>query len=163
MQRRTLLSRIGAATAVGLAGCVSGGTGGDGGDGNGTATPGGSISLVESSLKPTDGGCGQTTDSAEVTFERGKKRVVVTGTIWASNPCEVPVLDDVTYDEASDELTVIVRTKTPESDGVNGCVQCIAELKYRATAAFDGGLPGSVAVVHVHGEERERVVTASPS
>ena len=129
------------------------------GDGGSTSS-GGEGSFSDASLTAVDSGCGQRTDEAEVTFERDDAEVVVTGTIWGSDLCKVPELVDAAYDTRAGELTITVGTTIPDSDGTPACAQCISELDYRVNAAFDGELPGSVVVVHEHGDGGKTVTTA---
>ncbi|SFR96625.1 hypothetical protein SAMN05216559_1664 [Halomicrobium zhouii] len=181
MHRRTMLARVSAGLgAVALAGCVAdengdegtpsesetdGGDGnetdgGDGnetddGDGNGTA-----VSLADASLSLVHAGCGQQTDEAAVAFEADAGEVVVTGTIWGSDACKTARLADASYHADADELVVLVATED-RSDEEEMCAECITELDYEVTAAFDGGLPGKVTVRHSHGDDPTTVSTAT--
>ncbi|MCU4802606.1 hypothetical protein OB920_19780 [Halobacteria archaeon HArc-gm2] len=185
MHRRTMLTRVSAGLgAVALAGCVAdengdegtpaesetetgsgGGTPGnetDGGDGTETDGGDGSIegvSLADATLSLVDAGCGQQTDEAAVAFEADAGEVVVTGTIWGSDACKIPRLADASYHADADELVVLVATQNRED--AQGCAQCITELDYEVTAAFEGGLPGQVTVRHSHGDDPTTVSTTS--
>lgn len=186
MNRRTLVARVGAGIAVlAFAGCVADGNGGDddsrGGDNEDTpdesetetdpdddgteSPPESDVGLAEASLTVVDVECGQQHDEADVAFETDTGDVIVTGTIWGSDLCKIPELVGADYDAQADELAVTVGTTDRESDSDEemACGQCIAELDYRVTAAFDGGLPGSVTVVHDHGDGGEPVTTSSKS
>lgn len=181
MKRRTVLAQVGTLGAIGLAGCVSGG---DDGAAPGTDTDEETASETET---PTDTGtptetdtgtemptdtpmtptlddttievqhsdCGQQASDASVAFD--DEAVVVTGTIWAPNPGYTATLADVNHDPETDELTVTVGIEGSDDDGP--VVQCIAEIRYRATARFASGLPGTVTVVHETNAGTETVAT----
>ncbi|WP_458206989.1 hypothetical protein [Haladaptatus sp. NG-SE-30] len=152
MQRREILKQTGAAVTVGLlAGCLGqGGTApgdqapDDGSDGSGdqTTTTTAEPTLKKRSFEILDTNCGNPTNEATVEFDQSN--VVVTGTISGSDSCAKPVLAGAKME--SGELTVSVKTK--KKDGTTACSECITELRYRATLAFDGSLPKSVTVVH---------------
>lgn len=144
--------------------------------GNGTTTdpatertappPATAVTLVDSSLTVRDVECGEETDDAAVRFDGETERVVVTGTIWGSDACRIPVLADASYDAQADALSVTVTTgdrgggDRGTDDGV-ACAQCVTELDYRTTHSFEGGLPGSVSVRHDRGDGGDVVATAT--
>ena len=47
-----------------------------------------------------------------------------------------------------------------QKEGSDVCAQCIVEIEYEATAAFEGDLPESVRVVHEAMGETKTVATA---
>ncbi|AGN00287.1 hypothetical protein L593_01670 [Salinarchaeum sp. Harcht-Bsk1] len=175
MKRRTVLSTVAAASAAGVAGCLSRGDDGSDdsdGDSNSDATDGDSGSdVTNDSGNVTNGGSGgcsdpcetpaigeqsiETTsttcdgqDTSEASARVDDHDVVVQGTLSASTPCHDAVLTDASIENGQLRVTVDV---TPR-DGV--CAQCIAEISYRATIgvtnvdAIDG-----VQVRHVGGQE----------
>jgi len=176
MRRRTVLAAVGT-LGVGLAGCVSGGD--DGGRAatdtttrtnaeRGTESRLSTTSetatettittqtptLADSTIEAQGSDCGRQVHESEVTFDGDG--VVVDGTIWAPNPGHVPAILAADYDGTTDTFSVTVGTEDA-SDGP--VVQCLAEIEYRATAAFVDGLPGSVTVVHETSEGSETVAT----
>ena len=156
MNRRELLTRTGALLGtVSLGGCLSR-YGVPGGDGEETDRP----TLVDESFEITGGGCGQETSEATVEFADGS--VVVTGTIPGANACYVAKLADASFDHEEGTLGVTVTSVEDAKEDVV-CADCIAEIDYEATFAFDGGLPASVSVVHEAMGESETVATAEPS
>lgn len=187
MNRRTLLSGISAVAVGGFAGCVADGSGGDdentsdgGSETDVEQMPGDDVTsdtetgpsetpsgtdggLTDSSLTVVDVGCGTQHDAADVRFEAENGTVVVTGTLWGSDLCKIPALADARFDAEADELTVTVTTTNRDPDGTPVCGECIAELDYRTTHQFAGSLPGSVTVVHDHGDDSSTVTTATPS
>lgn len=112
---------------------------------------GGSSSVVDRSFEVGGAECGQGEQQAEVT--RGEARVDVDGTIRGRNGCYTAELEDVTYDDRADELTIAVRAS--EGDG-EYCQQCIVDIDYRASVEFEDGTPGTVRVRH----DGEQVTTA---
>lgn len=113
-------------------------------------------SVTDQSLTVHSSGCGTLASEATIGFEDAT--VVVDGTIDGSQACYTAELDEVTYDPAPDELTVAVAAVRTAPDD-QPCADCIAEIEYSTRVSFDGGLPGSVTVVHVHGQDRETVAT----
>jgi len=138
MRRRTVLASLPSLLVAGTAGCLSGAPGG-----TGTTTTPDRPTLTDTEFRVTDRSCGSGTDEATVSFDAGA-RVTVSGTIAASNLCQGARLGSADYDADADELTLRVETHTIG----DGCAQCLAELSYRGTAVFEGGLPGSVVVEH---------------
>lgn len=86
--------------------------------------------------------------------------VVVTGTVVGNNGCYRARLGGVTYDSGSDTCRVVVEAYNASPDAV--CTQCITTISYEATVGFEGGLPGTVEVVHDDRGGRSTVATASP-
>ncbi|MFB6304339.1 MAG: hypothetical protein ABEH47_04170 [Haloferacaceae archaeon] len=116
--------------------------------------------LVESDLRVRDTECGQQVDAATVSFDPGGPSVGVDGTVWGADTCHTARLRAATYDAGDDVLTVHVVAVRPESQEGKACGQCIVEIDYAATCAFEGGLPGRVRVVHGTGDRRTVVATA---
>lgn len=144
MRRRAVTTRALALVAVGTAGCL-------GGSGDDDAASAGPPALVERSLSVTGGECGNGQDSASASF--GDGRVEVAGTISARDRCRGARLASAEYDADADRLSVAVETEKT----ADACAQCISNVSYEATVAFEGGLPGAVAVSHAS-RDRERTV-----
>ena len=163
-------------TPTGTEGGGSGGDGADGDDGattdestdtesatgddtpsetdGATETPDGSDGsneMADQSFEVGGTECGQGANRAAVS--RGDDRVDVDGTIGGRNGCYTAELEDATYDDESDELTVAVHAYE-DSDG-GYCQQCIVDVDYRASFEFRDGTPDEVTVVH----DGERVTT----
>jgi len=126
-----------------------------------TDSPGGASSLADASLEVVDSGCGQPANEASVSFREADAEVEVTGTIAGSNACYIAELADASYDEASGALTLTV--VSTEEEGSEVCAECITEIDYEITAAFEGGLPATVEVVHEAMGETTTVTTAESS
>ena len=143
MRRRCVLASV---SAVLVAGCVgSGGGSGTTTKGDGTTTEG-APSVASSSLAVTDTGCGSQSDGgASVAFER--REVVVSGTVVGNDGCYRARLGDVSFDGSSDVCRVVVEA-FDDSGPDEVCTDCITAISYEATVVFDGGLPGTVEVVH---------------
>ncbi|MCT9095261.1 hypothetical protein [Haloarchaeobius sp. HME9146] len=164
MKRRALLKRTAALAATGaLAGCVGddslGGvdeeteTKTDTPTGTPTAEP--TPKLESQSIETTDTGCGSE-GNASVSF--GDAAVDVTGSVVASTPCHVAVMQDATFDTESKTLTVTVGVK---EDGSDACMECIGVVEYAATLGFADGLPETVEVVHASQGKTTTVTTTS--
>lgn len=112
-----------------------------------TATDDGSGSneMVGRSFEVVGTECGQGVQRA--TVERSGNRVDVDGTIRGQNGCYTAELEDATYDEGADELTVAVRAVDGSSDR-ESCQECIVDVDYRATFEFRDGTPDEVSVHH---------------
>jgi hypothetical protein len=185
MKRRTVLANVGALGAVGLAGCVSGGSDEAAPETSddvvtetrtetaaeqstepttNTTTPANTTTATDTPMTPTlddatlevqRNDCGEQASEASVGFEGDG--VVVEGRVWGSDPGWTAVLADASYDREADELSLVVGLTQRETSGP--VVQCIAEIEYRTTAAFADGLPGTVTVVHETNEGQETVAT----
>ena len=180
MQRRTLLRRSAALGTIALAGCLANGDdsndgGGetptdrdDGTDAPGTDTPGSDgptpspspSGVDDSSIETTKTGCaGEDTGSASVGFDPDTYRVTVEGVLQAANPCHLAALESATYDGDTTVLElVVVATDDPDAEM---CAQCLGAIDYAASVDLDGGLPGTVRVVHGTGENAETVTEVS--
>ena len=128
-----------------LAGCT-----GSSGSGetttNTTSATMGTPTVSGSSLEVTDAGCGSTNASeASVSFEGNE--AVVTGTVVGNNGCYRARLGEVSYDGSSDTCRVVVEAFDDRGSS-GGCTECITEITYEAVVVFDGGLPGTLEVVH---------------
>lgn len=156
MERRALLTAALASSAGALAGCVSRVAGPGGADGepdgtenttttDGTAESGGTR-LVDTSFEVLGVDCGVETSEATVTRDADAGEVRVEGTLTGSSPCYTASLADAAYGADLDALWVAVVTERRPDAGV--CAQCLAEIRYRLTASFEGGLPARVAVTH---------------
>lgn len=140
---------------LGLAGCA----GRPPADGTRTTT-GSPPELVGSDLRALDDGCGRQVDGARVSFDPDGPAVAVDGTVWGGDTCHTARLADATYATAADRLDVRVVATPREATGTPMCGECIVEIEYAATCAFDGGLPGAVRVVHGTGDGERVVATA---
>lgn len=163
MNRRALLRSGGLLAAGALAGCLGAGTG-DGDettdrsptpDPSPTATPdpsptptgtAGGSRLVDRSFEVRNADCGTDRDAAAASADGD--RVTVTGTITGSDTCHTARLADAAYDADGGRLRVAVESYLPESTATLACAECLVEIDYRATFAFEGGRPATVAVVH---------------
>lgn len=154
MRRRQFLA--GSLAGLGLAGCVGRSPGGGTDTETETGTP--MPTLVGSDLQVNSNECGQQVDQATVSFDPEGRTVAVEGVVWGSDTCHTARLADATYTPDTDRLTVRVVATVPETTETQACGQCIVEIAYEATCSFDGGLPGTVRVVHGRGDG-ERVVT----
>ena len=183
MERREMLARFGAVLGTAaLGGCLGGNRPGGGGtgDGDGTTSDGnvtdgestttepttdettsGESTLTDSALEVTGAECGKPSNDASVEFVSGDGSVVVTGTIRGSNTCYTAEIADASYDPETGTLDVTVTSV--QSDEADACAQCITEISYEATFAFDGGLPATVTVVHDAMGESTTVATAESS
>lgn len=151
MLRRGVLA--GTLAALGLAGCA----GDPPAAGTSESGDGAEIVLAGTDFRAESSGCGRQVDEARVSFD--PPAVVVDGTVWGSDTCHTARLVDATYDAAADRLVVRVAATRRTSTGTPACGPCIVEIGYRATCAFDGGLPGSVRVVHGTGPDARVVAT----
>ena len=152
MRRRSVLVSV---VAVLGAGCVA-----PGADRSGTSeetTTDGGPSVGSSSLAVTGTECGSERDGgASVAFEGSE--VVVSGTVVGNDGCYRARLGDVSFDASSDVCRVVVEA-FDDSGTSGGCVQCLTAVSYEATVVFDGGLPGTVEVVHDDLGGEQTVVT----
>jgi hypothetical protein len=98
------------------------------------------------------------TDGAAVAFDEADGTVSVRGCLRGRNGCARAALpgDGVTYDADAGVLHVRVHTVV-EADEDTVCTQAITPRGYEATARFEGGLPGVVAVVHDDVDGRREV------
>ncbi|MEF8775870.1 MAG: hypothetical protein V5A43_05130 [Haloarculaceae archaeon] len=168
MNRRTLLRRIGALGAIGLAGCAAGPDGdgdgsagdGDGSPGDGDGSPGdregtpdssgttttpGPVSIADRSIRTITTECrGTGAETATVAIDRDETRVTVTGSIHTPDPCYEARLSDLAYDAATRTLSLdVVAEDTGEV-----CVQCTGRVAYEATIDLAGGVPDRVEITH---------------
>jgi hypothetical protein len=160
MRRRGVLA--GALAALGLAGCAGGPPAADPSEpaSGSEPAPGPGIALVGTDLRVGSSDCGRRVDEARVSFDPGAPAVAVEGTVWGSDTCHTARLVDAAYDPATDRLVVRVAAARRASTGTPACGQCIVEIGYAATCSFDGGLPGTVRVVHGTGSDARVVATA---
>jgi hypothetical protein len=165
MDRRELLATCGAVLGTGaLGGCLSqyediaGEAGETTTEADETEATDQKPTLADTSFEQLDSGCGQPKNEASVSFEEQDGSIDVTGTIPGSNACYVAELADASYDSETGTLELTV--SSVEKEGADACAQCITEIDYEATFAFEGGLPASVRVVHRAMGETETVTTA---
>jgi hypothetical protein len=135
MRRRAFVLGSAAIAVVGGAGCAArvGGT---------TAIRG------DPSLTVRNRESGVERSAATVAFDAAASTVSVDGTIPGRNGCRTAELVETAYDAGEDLLTVVVGTTPVEDAARRVCTQAIVAIEYTVTVAFDGGLPGSVTVVH---------------
>lgn len=165
MQRRALLSTLGAVTIGSLAGCL----GSDGGtDPTDTDTPTASpsptpcpLSGNSKSFTVTGSQCGTGEDSANASVsptggstpdsdgEPQTYTVTVTGTIFGSDSCHTARLVGV---ELGEQLRVSVKSYVPESKKGQACADCIVDIEYETTVDIQCDYPDTVVVVH-NGEQ----------
>jgi len=126
------------------------------GDGNGTQTGDGERpdGVTDQSFSVTGHDCGSERDDASVDFGDG---VTVTGTIWGNNLCYTAELRDTRY---SDGELVVAVAAFDDSEPETACAECIAEVDYEVSVAFEGDGPDSVTVAHIRNRERTTVATA---
>lgn len=121
---------------------------------DGPGTDGGSLAVADATFEVTNSGCGGGTNEATVSVD--DDTVTVRGTIGGRNGCETARIVDATVEGGT--LTVAVETYVPESEGTQGCTQCLVDIGYVATVTVEGGTPDSVAVEH----GGERVTETTP-
>lgn len=173
MHRRQVLSAVGAAAVLGLAGCTGSdapaaerdddeatGTGTETGSGSPTETTDGSATPADDDSTPdqqveldsreftvVDRESGQQRDDARVGYRTETNEVSVEGTIWGSDGCKTAHLAAATYDADEDCLSVAVVTRD-RTDAAEACTQALVEIDYEATFGFSNGTPGEVVVSH---------------
>ena len=156
MNRRTFLSGTSVLGALTLAGCLADDELGSDTDDTPTpdsaddATP----AITGSSIERTATGCAthegdEGTQTPETEYARTSTgdstlTVSVTGQLITSNPCYLPTIEALEYDDGTDRLTITVGTE--REDGV--CIDCVGVVEFAGTVEFEGGVPGDVAVVH---------------
>lgn len=87
------------------------------------------------------------------------ERVTVDGTFVASNPCHELSVATATYSDETRTATVVVDATHPENQA---CQDCVGEIDYTATVAFEHDLPDHVEVEHRDADgDTERVARAS--
>jgi len=162
MDRRPLLSTIGATVIAALGGCLSDGNGNDTPTAGGTATATPTLApdptLTDSTFTVERSQSGTQSDSASVSVDG--ENVVVEGSIWGRDGCQTAELRSVNYNGAADELTVSVGT-TERADAGDSCTQAVVEIDYTATVSFENGPPATVVVTHDRGDGPETVTTVS--
>ncbi|MFC7154889.1 hypothetical protein ACFQPA_05395 [Halomarina halobia] len=169
MNRRTVLGALTGGVTAALAGCLGGddadgdangtndsnGTGGSNGT-NGTnttnGTDGGASSITGEQFQAQSANCGTEDQSASVSFPRDGQ-VKVKGVITGADQCHSARLGDVSVEGGT--LTVSVETYVPEEMANRTCGDCVVDIEYQASFAFDGTAPERVVVTH----DGERVAT----
>lgn len=169
MNRRSLLRGAIPATVGLLAGCTGGGsvpdsptdstdtsppsTAGNSPTPSETDSPNstdspvvGESELVDRSFIIENNECGSPGNSASATIDGDT--IIVTGTIDGSDTCHTARLGRASISDDGETLTVGVEAYVPESTATKACGQCIVEIDYRSTFAFEGGRPGRVVVAH---------------
>lgn len=107
------------------------------------------------SLEMVNAECaGEDATDASVTF--GETDIVVEGTIVGNDACYVAKLDAVVYDDAANELAIVVESVDDATED-EACAPCITAIEYRATVRFSDGGPERVMVSHRRGDSVEEV------
>lgn len=151
MDRRALLAALAGTGIAGVAGCLGERGAGGQAETETTATPSGQestsepVRLVDRSLTVRESGCGGEHGTSESTV--GDGLVTVEGTISGNNSCYTARLAGADYDEAADELAVVVESHD-DSEENEICQSCIVAIDYTARFEFENGQPASVAVEH---------------
>ncbi len=115
--------------------------GGSGGEGEeNPVLTASAIAVLESN--PT----GSDTDPGDIEFRSETNEVVVSGTVRARNGCETAMVEDLAYAAETDTLSVRVIAEVPPEKEDQMCTQALADLTYRLTVAFQGGLPETAEV-----------------
>jgi hypothetical protein len=117
------------------------------------------VTLGETTFELVERGCGNEVETASVSVDSDAALVSVSGTTSGANTCYRARIANSSYDEGADEFELVMEAYDA-NDGA--CAECVTELDYEATADFEGGLPGSVVVVHDSRGTRRTVATASP-
>lgn len=162
MRRRDVLKYAGAATAVGMTGCLSEGNGepgnqtDDGNDGNstdddGTGNDGDTTTVTDTSFSVVSRSEGGAEGSASYRFENGTLNI--RGTILGSDACKTAELESAEYDEERGAVVVNVVTVNVEDANRRMCAEVITPVEYEVSIEFEGKQP-SVVVTH-DGEEVE--------
>lgn len=86
--------------------------------------------------------CDHPESSSDVSRSDGQ--VTITGSLRGSTTCGTASLESIEYVADADELRLVVRSHTEDTEA--GCGDCIVEIEYEAVVRFDHGEPGSVAV-----------------
>jgi hypothetical protein len=124
-----------------------------------TLTPVTPNRITERSFSSGNSRCDSRQEGASVTWDRADSKVIIDGIIWGNNTCYTCELTKTPFD--GDRLTIAVRAiERDEISDNSTCGECIVQIDYEVTVAFDRGLPSVVRVVHQRGEE-SRVVTAA--
>lgn len=149
MNRRTLLRTGATVAALGLAGCTQPGDDPsddlpptDTPEGQDTSEPTPEPGVESRTFEVIDSACGEGRNEATVRRDGG--RVIVEGVIGGRNSCYTARLQSVSYE--GEELRVEVEAYQP--DEMAACAQCLVDIEYEATIAFDGGSPDTVIVTH---------------
>jgi hypothetical protein len=158
MKRRQVLAT--ATVLLPLGGCL-------GPDGNGpdetttpdntTTTPAGTDEngYRGASLEMANAECAsEDATAASVAF--GETDIVVEGTIVGNDACYMATLDAVVYDDAANQLSIVVESVSDAAEG-EMCAQCITAIDYEVTVRFSDGGPERVEVSHRRGGEVKKV------
>jgi hypothetical protein len=155
VNRRRLLGIVGLVGVGGLAGCTGSGPGTEP-----TETPSPTpteppqpepIVVTDADLEVLRVDCGTTDGRASIAHEvtggqRG--RLTVMGIIGGRDTCYRARLGQVSFDGAGVRLTIPVVAFLPDSSTDRACSECLVDVEYRATVAYEGAGPFSVVVEH---------------
>lgn len=136
MNRRSLLA---AAATTSLAGCF---TNNAPIDDSRSPTDDTSPEMADHTFDVTHVECGNPRSSYDV--NRSDGQVTISGSLRGATTCGTASLDSIEYDADSDELHLVVRSHTEDTE--DGCGDCIVEIEYKAVVTFDHGEPGTVTV-----------------
>ena len=164
MKRRTLLGRLAVAGTVFGAGCTSSGDPEPSSpptrtDETPTTDPDEQPTVTATDFSVDRRSSGTQVDDATVAF--GESTVTVAGTIWGPDGCATAELLDATYDPDATTLTDVVGTTAEAGSEDEMCTQAIVEIEYTAAVTFESELPGTVSVIHDHGDSRTQVTTVA--
>lgn len=137
MNRRSLLAAAAATTT--LAGCFT-----NDGPTDDTRSPTDDTppEIADHTFKVTSVECDHPEPSYDVSRSDGQ--VTINGSLRGSTTCGTASLESIEYDADADELNLVVRSHTEDTE--DGCGDCIVEIEYQAVVRFHHGEPGSVTV-----------------
>jgi hypothetical protein len=97
-------------------------------------------------------------NEAQVTFENGGSRIVVTGTITGRNGCQTAVLDSVRKTTSGLVVTVATERDAPANAA---CSMALVGIEYRFSVRVEHS-PESVTVVHRGAAGKRTITTTKP-
>lgn len=160
MNRRKFLRQSSALGVAGLAGCIA-----DAADdtddtqtpdgtstpddpttpADGTPEPDRDVTVTDASVERTQTSCNSGADpTAVVSVDEEAGVVTFWGQVSPGTPCYDVSLERAEYDADADRLSVVVETE--REDGP--CVDCVGLVEFEGRVAFEGGVPGGVAIGH---------------
>lgn len=154
MNRRSLLSLV-AVGAAGTAGCLSNSKNSDETDLTSQIEVPEQVESVDFSIP--EKGSGRVTPPT-LEYTPSKKRVRITGTMEAGNPCKETRLDSLHYDTSTDELSVLVAVKQIRS---GPCPDSLGTDTYEVVITMESRLPETVIATHRNFQNKSRTTTSS--
>jgi hypothetical protein len=109
--------------------------------------------VTDNTFEITEAECGQQTDTADI--DVSGPEVVVTGTIWGADTCATAALASVELEDGE----LLIQVRETERDTEEMCGQCLVELDYETTFAFEDDAPDTVTVQHLHSDTTETVAS----